>query len=590
TRRIVSHTNITIWAEWNTYIGELSSKIQSSILSTIVTFMQVADINTSDRDIHRKIIKKYLKFLFSMCLSDDTMALDVSRSIIGIIQEYVVTKNDDILVEVSKFILMVGKLRRSIIQTLMQDLIAVLKSSDLLQTPRSFTLLTKAALKAPPETSAEAESFQQAIIASIKDFGQSDGTTVYNNQWDIYLIGVDAGKSGCFSIMANIMQFFVTSVDVDASRYWLRALINIATAEKGIVMKVGIDQMFDLQPGKIDILDTVEDSIRRYAQGDEELNGFMALMDISHQRLFAKWFYLLRVEFFKTMKSLLEKLNLYMNPRIRRQKKDMVDIQEMLLRTAHMHDFVAHSFFDVDKKSLEILESYRIYCLILVYAIKSLLTGVELNKEHIDPSLIPLIPMIRHLSIDMNGVTSSLKSGEIDQRERLALYTRSIQILGEIEQHKLQSSSSDLALVVRDFARAMLKIPMNIPPYFFDRQQRTRIHWLDVPYFKGINKSILVQEKLVLKLEGIVQSGYDDVSKKLQSIEMIIFGSNIDFFEKSNPENSLLNNLKFSDAALNCKESATKNTESVQTSVVACSVEINNVNYFAASVIFPFPV
>ncbi|CAG8820688.1 34723_t:CDS:1 [Racocetra persica] len=273
-----------------------------------------------------------------------------------------------------------------------------------------------------------------------------------------------------------------------------------------------------------------------------------------------------------------------MNPRIRRQKKDMVDIQEMLLRTAHMHDFVAHSFFDVDKKSLEILESYRICCLILVYAIKSLLTGVELNQEHIDPSLIPLIPMMRYLNIDMNGVTSSWKTGQ----ERLALYTRSIQILREIEQHKLQGASSNPVLVVRDFARAMLKIPMNIPPYFFDRQQRTRIHWLDVPYFKG-NKAILVQEKLVLKLEGIVQSGYD-VSKKLQSIEMIIFGSNIDFFEKSNPENSLLNNLKFSDTALNCKESATKNTDSLQTSVVVCSVEINNNNYFAASVIFPFPL
>ncbi|RIB06252.1 hypothetical protein C2G38_2046939 [Gigaspora rosea] len=84
-------------------------------------------------------------------------------------------------------------------------------------------------------------------------------------------------------VMASIMQFFVTAVDVDASRNWLRALINIATAEKGMVMKVGIDQMFDLQPEQADIIDTFGDSIRRYAQGDEELNGFMALMGISNQ-------------------------------------------------------------------------------------------------------------------------------------------------------------------------------------------------------------------------------------------------------------------------------------------------------------------
>lgn len=78
TRRIVSHTDILIWTEWNTYISELSSKIQSSFLSIIVGLIRVADINASDRDMHGKIIKKYLKFLFSMCLSDDTMALNIS--------------------------------------------------------------------------------------------------------------------------------------------------------------------------------------------------------------------------------------------------------------------------------------------------------------------------------------------------------------------------------------------------------------------------------------------------------------------------------------------------------------------------------
>ncbi|CAG8569130.1 32189_t:CDS:2 [Gigaspora margarita] len=255
--------------------------------------------------------------------------------------------------------------------------------------------------------------------------------TICNNQLNIYLIGVDDGKSECFSVMASIMQFFVTAVDVDASRYWLRALINIATAEKVMVMKVGIDQMFDFQPEQANILDTFEDSIRRYAQGDEELNGFMPLM----------------------INDYLAKGFTFFN-----KKKDMVDIQEMLLRAAHIYDFVAHPFFDVDKKSLEILESYKICCLILVYAIKSLLVGIESNQEHIDP----LIPMIRYANADLNNFTNSWKTGEIDQREKLALYTQSIQILREVEQHKqhkLQNASSNPVLVVRDFVRAMLKFP-----------------------------------------------------------------------------------------------------------------------------------
>ncbi|KAF0458950.1 Integrator complex subunit 7 [Gigaspora margarita] len=256
--------------------------------------------------------------------------------------------------------------------------------------------------KTSTEVNTEAESFQQMIISTIQSFGQVDGSTICNNQLNIYLIGVDDGKSECFSVMASIMQFFVTAVDVDASRYWLRALINIATAEKEMVMKVDVDQMFDLQPEQANILDTFEDSIRRYAH--------------------------------------------------------------------------------------------------------SLLVGVESNQEHIDPSLIPLIPMIRYANADLNNFTNSWKAGEIDQREKLASYTQSIQILREVEQHKqhkLQNASSNPVLV-----------------------QRTRIHWLDAPYY----------------------------------------------------------------VALSYREFATKNADSLPTSsAVDCSVEINN-NFFTASVIFLFPL
>ncbi|KAF0445975.1 Integrator complex subunit 7 [Gigaspora margarita] len=97
-------------------------------------------------------------------------------------QEYITTNNDDIFAEVSKFILMVSKLRKSIIQILKQNLIAVLKSSELLSMPRSFTLLAKTALEVPPKVNTEAESFQQMIIATIQSFGQIDESTICNNQ------------------------------------------------------------------------------------------------------------------------------------------------------------------------------------------------------------------------------------------------------------------------------------------------------------------------------------------------------------------------------------------------------------------------
>ncbi|KAF0445974.1 Integrator complex subunit 7 [Gigaspora margarita] len=166
-------------------------------------------------------------------------------------QEYITTNNDDIFAEVSKFILMVSKLRKSIIQILKQNLIAVLKSSELLSMPRSFTLLAKTALEVPPKVNTEAESFQQMIIATIQSFGQIDESTICNNH------------------------------------------------RKEMDMKVGLDQMFDLQPEQADILDTFEDSIRHYAQDDEGLNGFMALMDISNQRLFAKYFTFFELSFLR---------------------------------------------------------------------------------------------------------------------------------------------------------------------------------------------------------------------------------------------------------------------------------------------------
>ncbi|CAG8649654.1 5555_t:CDS:10, partial [Acaulospora morrowiae] len=282
TQRIKSTTYNSVGSEWETYLDSLVVKVPKLILEIIRKLLDDSVMDSINQNMYKLTIKEYLKCLFAVCLSYEQVATHSSNIIIEILRANLKTKNDEIFAEITKFLLMTSEFRGTTIQVLNENLLEILRSEELLQMSKSFQssistwvqfILAKTVLKALPGGAAVSEDFKEMFLQIIKDFGQYsdkyEAKKIRSNQWNIYLIGVEAGKSGCCNIMANIMQFFVTEVDVDALRYWLRALSNVGTAEEGkianhiqnVISNNGTVTVTAQIGKQIDIFDLIEVSI-----------------------------------------------------------------------------------------------------------------------------------------------------------------------------------------------------------------------------------------------------------------------------------------------------------------------------------------
>jgi len=74
-------------------------------------------------------------------------------------------------------------------------------------------MLAKTILKARPDNVKQAKEFKESFMERINKFGNFQDGRYTQNQWDIYLIGLEAGKSGCCSIMGAIVANFVNEVN-----------------------------------------------------------------------------------------------------------------------------------------------------------------------------------------------------------------------------------------------------------------------------------------------------------------------------------------------------------------------------------------
>jgi hypothetical protein len=81
-------------------------------------------------------------------------------------------------------------------------------------------MLAKTVLKARPESVTQVKEFKESFMERINQFGNFQDGRYTQNQWNIYLIGLEAGKSGCFSIMGAIVTNFVNEVSF-ATGYYL---------------------------------------------------------------------------------------------------------------------------------------------------------------------------------------------------------------------------------------------------------------------------------------------------------------------------------------------------------------------------------
>lgn len=129
-----------------------------------------------------------------------------------------------------------------------------------------------------------------------------------------------------------------------------------------------------------------------------------------------------------------------------------------------MHDFVAHSFLDIDAESLAILESYQICCLVLAYAIQCLLIPsfqkyvliqlfnlcnlcinsllIFIREEYINPMLLPLIRLAHR---DENDSILSGQYNDMNSRKNKVQYVlraRCVEVLRSIEKCRTSGTSN----------------------------------------------------------------------------------------------------------------------------------------------------
>ncbi|CAB4424502.1 unnamed protein product [Rhizophagus irregularis] len=587
-KRIESISNILISPEWETYFSELSKRIAELILSNTNQLIEFISINQTERDKYIKLMQEYLKCLFSICLSDNNLIKDTSKMIINILQEYIDISYDDVFAQLSKFLLKISEYKESIIQEFREDIFFFMKSEELINMTNSFTMLAKTVLKARPENVTQAKEFKESFMERINQFGNFQDGRYTQNQWNIYLIGLEAGKSGCFSIMGAIVTNFVNEVDVEAHRFWLRALSNASNAEQMILENIeGIQMQLDL----------FDEGVKFYSKCDTELSGLMSLIDNSGVRVFGKWFCQLRARFFSTMKLILAQLNFLSSRAPKLLDPDVVNINESLILLARMHDFVAHSFLDIDAESLAILESYQICCLVLAYAIQCLLIPSFQKEEYINPMLLPLIRLAHR---DENDSILSGQYNDMNSRKNKVQYVlraRCVEVLRSIEKCRTSGTSNNTATQLSQFVLFILSVPINLPPFFFENKQGTHLKWSKVPALgwsqsgsRVSSTAVSDKEKVVIKLEGVVQLSKKLAKKHLKSIQFIIFGSKTDIFEFDEFEETLQGNFKFSDLALAYKGKNIKQKDTSEANYVATTIVPLINNYFATTALVQFPM
>ncbi|CAJ0927437.1 14080_t:CDS:10 [Entrophospora sp. SA101] len=294
-----------------------------------------------------------------------------------------------------------------------RDLDQFIKIGDEKILAMMLRLLAKTALRSRPEFTSQIKEFSNTLLKAIHQFGNYITKRFTKNQWDVYLIGVEAGKSGCYNIMSSIFQSFVDEVDSEAPRFWLKSLSNVADAEQKIAHNIDINPFDD---------GNFNEPVRLYVKGDSELNGFMSFTDTSDHRIFARWFCQLRVEFFLKVKLILSRLNFLLKIKSQEIDFDIIQPKKILNDLANLHSFVAYSFYDIDKESFEILESYPLG----FFKEKYYYTPFNVYLTHQKPINPLLLSLIQLTNSDNNYQNETDKIQEINSYKRKKNKTQSV--------------------------------------------------------------------------------------------------------------------------------------------------------------------
>ncbi|KAK7907692.1 hypothetical protein WMY93_016304 [Mugilogobius chulae] len=349
---------------------------------------------------------------------------------------------------------------------------------------------------------------QSSLSAEVKDVIKQQLESVANG-WTVYRIARQASRMGCHDLSSELYQSLRTRVASEHFYFWLNSLKEFSQAEQCLS---------HIQDGDYSgAMSAIAEALRSYQKGIASLTAASTpLSPLSFQCDLMK----LRMDTVQALSQLLCTCNsLKTSPppaiattvaltsgnelqrcgRISMQMKVCMDeFRSLAARYADLHQ----SSFDADFATLRNVELQQQSCLLVSHVIEALI---------LDPQAA---------SFQDCGAPGSLQAESEFERRMLSVFTKVLEeVEGLSKKHPPVSYLHTGCLC--DAVIALLKVPLSIERYFFQKLQSTSIKLALSPSPRSPAEPIPVQssQQLTLKVEGVVQHGSNPgLFRKIQSV------------------------------------------------------------------------
>ncbi|XP_072310167.1 integrator complex subunit 7 [Eucyclogobius newberryi] len=349
---------------------------------------------------------------------------------------------------------------------------------------------------------------QSSLSAEVKVVIKQQLESVANG-WTVYRIARQASRMGCHELSSELYQSLRTRVASEHFYFWLNSLKEFSQAEQCLS---------HIQDGDYSgAMSAIAEALRSYQKGIASLTAASTpLSPLSFQCDLMK----LRMDTVQALSQLLCTCNsLKTSPppaiattvaltsgnelqrcgRISMQMKVCMDeFRSLAARYADLHQ----SSFDADFATLRNVELQQQSCLLVSHVIEALI---------LDPQAA---------SFQDCGAPGSLQAESEFERRMLSVFTKVLEeVEGLSKKHPPVSYLHTSCLC--DAVIALLKVPLSIERYFFQKLQSTSIKLALSPSPRSPAEPIPVQssQQLTLKVEGVVQHGSSPgLFRKIQSV------------------------------------------------------------------------
>ncbi|XP_055005598.1 integrator complex subunit 7 [Boleophthalmus pectinirostris] len=349
---------------------------------------------------------------------------------------------------------------------------------------------------------------QSSLSAEVKAVIKQQLESVANG-WTVYRIARQASRMGCHELSSELYQSLRTRVASEHFYFWLNSLKEFSQAEQCL----SHIQDGDYSGG----LSAIAEALRSYQKGIASLTAASTpLSPLSFQCDLMK----LRMDTVQALSQLLCTCNsLKTSPppaiattvaltsgnelqrcgRISMQvRRSMDEFRSLAARYADLHQ----ASFDADFATLRNVELQQQSCLLVSHVIEALI---------LDPQAA---------SFQECGGPGGLQTESEFERRMLSVFTKVLEeVEGLSKKHPPVSYLHTGCLC--DTVIALLKVPLSIERYFFQKLQSTSIKLALSPSPRSPAEPIPVQssQQLTLKVEGVVQHGSSPgLFRKIQSV------------------------------------------------------------------------